>query len=137
MQVIPCSGIINIAIHGETVKVRRDTIRKLYRQGILEFFGSGDKDIDDYLIRAVSRDIHFGNRAPGQWEPDSVLEIYCENGIPNGTDIHSFPGCNTHYNSESWCRIDDYVNLALEGMGKHDRVFHQPYNGAVINIHWS
>ena len=129
-----------ITAQGALMKGRRDTIRKLYRQGIVEFFGSGDKDIDNYLVKAVKKDVHFGDRAPGQWSPNSVLEIYCESGIPNATDINEFVWEGKYYcsyNSDKWCRIDEYVNLALAGMGKAGSVYHEPYNSAVISIHWS
>ena len=76
--------------------MNRATIKKLYREAILQVFGTGDKVQDKYLLDAVKRDIHLGDQAPGQWSPDSVLEIYCEGGIPNATDIfdpswHGFP----------------------------------------------
>ena len=83
------------------MKVRKDTFRKLYREAIFEIFGCGDApdmaEYDQDLKEALNRDVHYGNEAPGQWSPHSTLEIYCENGIPNATDVfdpswHGFPG---------------------------------------------
>ena len=112
-------------------------VKELYRDGIIQVFGTGD---DEYLKRAVDNDIHFGDEAPGQWSPGSVLEIYCENGIPNATDYwspaeHGFPG-KTVWNSEKWHDVDSYVNLMLAAAGVGNVVFHEPYNSAVVNICW-
>ena len=121
--------------------MNRGTIRKLYREAILTEFGCDDKEMDASLIAAVKKDIHLGNQAPGQWSPDSVLEIYCESGIPNATDYfnpadYGFSG-KVSYNSEKWETVDGIVNLMLEAMGTSKKVHHEPYNNAVINIYWS
>ena len=121
--------------------MNRATIRKLYRDAIVTEFGCNDIEMDASLLTAVKRDIHLGDQSPGQWSPDSVLEIYCEGGIPNATDMfdpswHGFPGKVT-YNSERWSTVDGIVNLMLEAMGKTTRVHHEPYNAAVVNIYWS
>ena len=120
-------------------RTRRDTVRKLYREAIIQYFGDAD-----YLKEAVKRDIHCANQAPGQWVGQhGVLEIYCESGIPNATDVHSYPPepefgfkGGTFYNSDIWCKIDDWVNLGLQSLGKTDRVHHEPYNAAVIGVYW-
>ena len=72
--------------------VRRDTIRNLYRDAIREVFGSGLTSADDdYLDTAVKRDIHIAGKGPGQWvSSHGVLEIYCEGGIPNATDVQDW-----------------------------------------------
>ena len=123
--------------------MNRATIRKAYREAILRVFGCGDKELDAHLIRALKTDIHLGDKAPGQWSPNSILEIYCENGIPNASDIHEIPpmpeygykgGC--HYNSDSWCKVDGIVNLLLEPV-YGVKVFSEPYNAAVINIYYA
>lgn len=123
--------------------MNRATIRKAYREAILQVFGCGDKELDAQLIKALKTDIHLGDKAPGQWSPHSILEIYCENGIPNASDIHEFPpmpeydykgGC--HYNSDSWCKVDGIVNLLL-GPVYGVKVHHEPWNSAVLNIHYS
>ena len=121
--------------------MNRATIRKLYREAIVSVFGCDDKEIDAHLLKAVKADVHLGDRAPGQWSPESVLEIYCENGIPNATDYFSpaeygFEG-KTTYNSEQWEVVDGMVNLMLEAMGETTRYHHEPYNSAVINIYRS
>ena len=124
------------------MKPRKDTVRKLYRQAILEIFGLGDDpdfaDDNLYLKEAVHRDVHYSSEAPGQWAPNSTLEIYCENGIPNATDVfdpswHGLPG-NTIYNSEKWQLVDEWVNLYLQASGTQFRYHHEPHNGAVVNI---
>jgi len=124
--------------------MNRSIIRKAYREAILEVFGCGDKELDAQLVKASKEDIHLGDKAPGQWSPHSILEIYCENGIPNATDINEWGpmpefgilkgGC--HYNSDSWCKVDRIVNLLLEP-AYGVKVFHEPYNAAVINIHYA
>lgn len=119
---------------------RRTTIRKLYREAIIEYHGCGDKELDKHLHRAVAQDVHLAGRAPGQWvDPEGALEIYCENGIPNASDINEFQfegERHVSYNSDKWCYIDDWVNLALNAQGYTDRVHHEPFNGAVIGVYW-
>ena len=70
--------------------MRRNQVRKLYREAILQVFGTGDTELDADLVKALKSDIHYGEEAPGGWSPSSVLEIYCESGIPNATDVHDF-----------------------------------------------
>jgi len=129
-------------------KMRRDTIRRLYREAILTYWGSGDKELDAHLNQAINKDIHLAGRAPGQWVDDGgVLEIYCESGIPNASDIQDFscearefgfdPSEAVCYNSDMWHKIDKWVNLWLEATGRPERVYHEPHNGAVIAVHWS
>ena len=126
-------------------RTRRDTVRKLYREAIRQAFGSGDSDLDKSLLSALKKDIHIAGQAPGEWVGQwGVLEIYCESGIPNASDVHSFPPMpefgykgGTVYNSETWCKIDKWVNLGLQALGKSDRVHHEPWNGAVIGVFWS
>ena len=118
--------------------MNRSTIKKLYREAIINVFGCGDKEIDAELIAAAKKSIHLGDQAPGGWSPDSVLEIYCESGIPNATDYFNpsdfgFSG-ETTFNSEQWGVVDGMVNLMLEAMGRHERYHHEPYNAAVVNI---
>jgi hypothetical protein len=127
--------------------MNRGTIRKLYRDAILTEFGCNDKEMDSHLISALKKDVHLGNLAPGKWSPDSVLEIYCENGIPNASDINDFrahaaefgvdPSNAISYNSDNWRVVDGIVNLMLEAMGVSERVHHEPYSSAVVNIYWS
>ena len=119
---------------------RRTTIRKLYREAIIEYHGCGDKELDSHLHRAVAQDVHLAGRAPGQWvDPEGLLEIYCESGIPNASDINEFHfdgHRHVSYNSDKWCNMDDWVNLALKAQGYTDRVHHEPFNGAVIGVYW-
>ena len=123
--------------------MNRATVRKAYRDALLQVFGCGDKELDVDLIRALKSDIHLGDKAPGQWSPTSVLEIYCENGIPNASDIHEIPPMPEHgykggcrYNSDSWYKVDEIVNLLLEPV-YGVKVFSEPYNGAVVNVYFS
>jgi len=121
--------------------MNRATIKKLYREAIVQVFGCNDAELDERLLASVNKDIHLGDKSPGQWSPGSILEIYCENGIPNATDYfnpawHGFPG-KASYNCDKWETIDGVVNLMLEAMGKDERYYHEPYNAAVINIYKS
>ena len=129
--------------------LRRDTIRRLYREAIFAIFGIDDPDPifdedNDRLKRAIKKDVHYGKDAPGGWCTDSILEIYCESGIPNASDINDFSaemrefgleGNAVSYNSDKWTLVDDYVNLFLEATGSPRRFYHEPFNNAVINIH--
>ena len=119
------------------------TIANLYREGLTQVFGCGDDELDADLLKALAKDVHHGPEAPGEWSPHSILEIYCEGGIPNATDINEFPpmpefgfkgGC--HYNADSWHKVDQYVNQTLGLMGYRERVYNEPYNGGVVNVHW-
>jgi len=123
--------------------MNRATVKKLYRDAIVNVFGCDDKELDAQLLKAVKTDVHLGDKAPGQWSPDSVLEIYCENGIPNASDINDFSyeykefGINENpisYNADKWEMIDSLVNLMLEAMGRSERYYHEPYNNAVITV---
>ena len=125
--------------------MNRATVRKLYRDAIVNVFGCDDKEIDAQLLKAIKEDIHLAGKAPGNWVGEhGILEIYCENGIPNASDINDFTaealefGFSTEgavtYNSDSWDMIDGLVNLMLEAMGKRERYYHEPYNGAVVGI---
>ena len=107
-------------------------IREAYRKAILTIFG-----VNDYIKESVQTDIHHGCEAPGQWCPQSILEIYCEGGIPNATDMfdpgwYGSPG-EVSYNSEKWHSID---KLACSLLGLPEGTFfHTPYNSAVVNIY--
>ncbi|MBE90465.1 MAG: hypothetical protein CMM76_13625 [Rhodospirillaceae bacterium] len=127
----------------KTKKPSWKTIAKLYKEGLLQVFGDPENP-DEYLVKALKRDVHKGSEAPGQWSPHSILEIYCEGGIPNATDINEFPpmpefgfagGCS--YNSDQWAKVDQYVNQTLALQGYAEQVYHEPYNNAVVNIGWS
>ena len=73
----------------------------------------------------------------GQWSPRSVVEIYCENNIPNASDMH-YSEIGTFYHSEVWFKIDDMANQFIQK--KHPgatRYHHEPYNNAVVNVYKS
>ena len=124
--------------------MNRATVRKLYRDAIVQTFGCGDNELDAQLLKAVKEDVHYGDNAPGKWTNNSVLEIYCENGIPNASDINDFraeaiefgldPKNAVSYNSDKWDTIDGLVNLMLEAMGKRERYTHEPHNSAVVGV---
>jgi len=129
-------------------RIRRDTVRKLYREAILQVFGSGDVELDRHLTNSLKKDVHLAGSGPGEWVDDhGVLEIYCESGIPNASDIHDFswearefgidPSNAVSYNSEKWFKIDKYVNLGLKAIGLAERVRHEPYNNAVVGVYWA
>ena len=119
--------------------MNRATIRKLYRESIINVFGCDDKELDADLIAAAKKDVHYADEAPGGWcGASAALEIYCESGIPNASDIfnprdYGFEG-KTTYNSDKWDTVDGMVNLMLEAMGRSERYHHEPYNSAVIGV---
>jgi len=128
--------------------MNRSSVRKLYRDAIVNVFGCGDKELDAPLLRAVKEDIHIAGKGPGVWhdchDSHAMLEIYCENGIPNASDINDFtaeaiefgfdPATAISYNSDQWDVIDNLVNLLLEATGKRERFHHEPLNGGVVGI---
>ena len=124
----------------------KPTVRRLYKKALLSVFGCGEKDLDSDLIAAVKSDVHCAGSAPGNWcGSDGALEIYCESGIPNASDINEFPpmpefdykgGCS--YNSDRWAKVDALVNSGLNALGYSGTVvYHEPYNSAVVSVAWS
>jgi hypothetical protein len=113
----------------------RTKIAELYRNAIRKVFNPHG---DEYIDRAIAHDVHPGDTAPGQWgNGRAILEIYCENGIPNATDIfdprdYGFEG-KPVYNSELWDRVDQLVQTKLDGVGDI-LVYAEPVNGAVICV---
>jgi hypothetical protein len=108
------------------MKVANCTVRDAYRRAISKVWGLKQKDI--------KRDIHIGRKAPGQWSPESTVEIYCEGNIPNATDMF-YSEFGTFYHSEEWHKIDDLANVIIQK--KHPgagRYHHEPYNNAVITV---
>jgi hypothetical protein len=119
------------------MKVTKATIKKLYIDAIMKYQYAEDE-------KRVRQDVHTGGQAPGNWAPESLLEIYCENGIMNASDIHDYPpdpefnykgGCS--YNSDMWVNMDEYVNLMLAAQGCKDKVYTESINGAVVAVYWS
>ena len=83
-------------------------------------------------------------QAPGQHCPGAILEIYCESGIPNASDIQDFSyearefGINPSeaivYHSDVWCKIDKMANELLAKKGAYQKYYTEPQNGAVLGI---
>ena len=124
-------------------------IKKFYQDAIFRVFGIDDDDPifkkeNKRLKRAIKEGVHLGKKAPGQYATWSILEIYCENGIPNATDVNDFsaeaiefgfdPAAAVCYNSDRWAQVDALVNLLTDALGNHERYYHEPYNDAVVNI---
>lgn len=135
---------------GKEWKATPKRVKKLYQDAIFEVFGVKSKDqifkSDNRRLKlAIKEGVHLIKDAPGgfgnSWD---TLEIYCENGIPNASDIHDFraealefgadPTNAVSYNSDKWDEIDGIVNLFLEAIGTFRRFHHEPYNNAVIII---
>ncbi len=71
--------------------IHRGSLRKIYRDAIMQVFGCGDKELDAPLTKAVKEDMYLGGKDPGEWSSDdALLTIYCENGIPNASDVIDF-----------------------------------------------
>lgn len=103
-------------------------VRDAYRQAIAKVWGLKQKDIKG--------DVHIGRKAPGQWSGGrAILEIYCENGIPNASDVH-YTEFGTLYHSESWFQIDEQANAILRAKfpGTTRRFHYEPHNSAVICV---
>lgn len=124
-------------------------IKKFYQDALFQVFGCpGDSEMceqNQFMKAAIKRDVYLAKKAPGEWAPYSCLEIYCEGGIPNATDVNDFnmhavefgfsPDQAVTYNHEAWQRVDGIVNLLLEALDCRDRYHHEPYNNAVVNIY--
>ena len=113
--------------------INRTIVRKAYREAIIEVFGCGDKKLDAHLTKAAKRDIYLSDKAPGQWSPNSVLEIYTENGIPNACDVIQTE-YGTYFACEKWQKIDEVVNQKLEPHGV--KCWHEPYSYSVVTVNW-
>ena len=96
----------------------------------------------------MNRDIHIAGKGPGEWVGNhGVLEIYCEGGIPNASDVQDWswvesefgvaPKETVTYNSDKWYKIDEWVNLGLQALGRPERVYHETQNSAVVGGYWS
>ncbi len=124
-------------------------IKKFYQDAIFRVFGIDDddpifKESNAHLKRAIKKDVYIARKAPGQFSPWSILEIYCENGIPNASDINDFsaeaiefgfdPSDAVCYNSDRWAQVDALVNLLTEALGNPDRYYHEALNGGVVII---
>ncbi len=124
-------------------------IKKFYQDAIFRVFGIDDDDPifkkeNKHLRLAIDESVHLGKKAPGQYATWSVLEIYCESGIPNASDVNDFsaeaiefgfdPSEAVCYNSDRWAEVDNLVNLYLEAVGHSERFYHEPCNAAVVNI---
>ena len=130
------------------MKCTNAKVKKMYQDAIFQVFGIDDDDpifeeSNARLKRAIKRDVHLAKKAPGQWCPFSTLEIYCENGIPNASDVHDFgaemrefgiEGESVAYNHDKWIQVDGLVNLLAEAYGWHERFSHEPYSDAVVTI---
>ncbi len=49
----------------KTKKPSWKTIAKLYKDGLLQVFGDPENP-DEYLVKALKKDVHKGSEAPGQ-----------------------------------------------------------------------
>jgi hypothetical protein len=110
------------------MKVSNCDVRDAYRRAIAKVW--------DLKQKAIKGDIHLGNKAPGGWsEGKAILEIYCEQDIPNASDILHTP-YGTIWHSESWVEIDKTANDILgKKFPSNRRRFHfEPYNNAVVCI---
>ena len=94
---------------------------------------------DDFSIlpEDFDKDIHVGGEAPGGWAPHSLVEIYCEDGIPNASDINDWSefGGGVTYNSEEWFSIDKRVREILAEKGRADiRPYTESHSSAVLAV---
>lgn len=111
------------------MKVPNCVVRDSYCRAIAKVWGLKQKDI--------KHDIHVASSAPGQWSPNSTVEIYCEGTIPNATDMH-YSEFGTFYHSESWVKIDDLANTLIQKKKPGSpRFHHEPYNNAVVSVYQS
>jgi hypothetical protein len=105
--------------------IRRTSVRKAYREAILQVFGCGVSADDLHLLRACKESIFLGGKDPCGWSSDdAVLCIYTENGIPTNGD----PDCRTLY-MDMWFEVD---RIAFEKLGIH--YYTEMQNPAVVCV---
>jgi|6_EtaG_2_1085325.scaffolds.fasta_scaffold00644_21 hypothetical protein len=120
--------------------VAKCDVRDAYRRAIAKVWHLKQKDI--------KKDIHIAGKAPGQWVGEhGILEIYCESGIPNASDIQDFSyearefGCDPAgalvYHSDQWFEIDKIANLILAQKfdQPYRKFYHEPFNSAVVGVY--
>ncbi len=110
------------------MKIANCNVRDAYRRAIAEVWCLKQKDIKG--------DIHLGNKAPGGWSGGrAILEIYCEQDIPNASHYYHTP-YGTVWHSEMWDTIDDKANEILRKKfpGCNRRFHYEPHNNAVVCI---
>ena len=110
-------------------------VRNIYVQAVRERWFS---DGEGMLRKDFDKDIHIGGEAPGNWSPNSLVEIYCEDGIPNASDVHDFAefGGGFHHNIDDWLSIDERVNQLLNDAGRSDlHAYTEAHNSAVLSVH--
>ena len=111
-------------------------VRVAYVQAIRERWQS-DPEFS-ILSEDFDKDVHVGGEAPGNWAPNALVEIYCEDGIPNASDINDWTdfGAGVTYNSDEWFSIDKRVREILVAQGRTDiRPYTEAYNSAVIAVY--
>lgn len=121
------------------MKVTKATIKKLYVDAIMKYQYAEDET-------KIRKDVHTGGNAPGNWAPHALLEIYCENGIMNATDIQDFsaeaaefgvdPADAVCYHADIWANMDEYVNLMLQAQGCNNKCYSEGVNGGVVAVYW-
>ena len=112
-------------------------VRDAYRRAIAKCWHLKQKDI--------KKDIHIADKAPGQWCQRAVLEVYCEGGIPNASDVQDFRyearefGLSTEgaivYHADVWSKIDKMANEILAKKGSYRTFYTEPYSNAVVGIY--
>jgi hypothetical protein len=111
-------------------------VRNAYVQAIRERW---HPDPECSILREdFDKDVHVGGEAPGNWAPRSLVEIYCEDGIPNASDINDWSdfGGGVTYNSEAWFDIDKRVREILAEKGRTDiQPYTEAHNSAVLAVY--
>lgn len=109
-------------------------VRNAYVQAIRERWTPGEGSI---LREDFDKDVHVGGEAPGGWAPRALVEIYCEDGIPNASDVNDWSdfGGGVTYNCEEWFAIDKRVYEILVEKGRTDiRPYTESHNHAVLSV---
>jgi len=111
--------------------IKKNTIKNFYVDAIVKYQHNED-------VKAIRKDV----RVRCQWNPNASIEIYCEDGIMNATDIiHSYnpvgsdPAKSVRYCSEIWIAMDAYVNQQLEFLDYDVKVYSAPVNDAVVAVY--
>ena len=106
--------------------IRRTSVRKAYREAILQVFGNGEQDL--HLLEACKENIFLGGKDPFSYSSSkAVLCIYTENGIPTNGD----PSCSvisSHY-MDMWLEVD---RIASDELGTH--YYTEMQNPAVVCV---
>ena len=95
----------------------------------------------DLTLDQVEKDVRVSAIVGNEWSKGSLIEIYCEQDIPNASDFFDpldwgMSGCVV-YNSDKWNEVDKLANDFIRARTFNFKsVYHEPYNNAVVVVNY-